>query len=217
MACGLVLCICVFAVALFTLKRRPSPPHWHHGPRSRCPRPSAGSCWASASARCSRKLRARRLAGPGLAAGRGDGAAAVDLCVDVGARRCRRFLKSWGRRRACTPLFMTNMLGITLIVTTLIAGETALSLIFDARWRDFPFAALTMAVVPFWTLAFLNGSEIRRTAARGSRVRRDVRDVGGLRRLQRRVRELAGAVDRRGVCPARQCAMAGASARHGLS
>ena len=26
MACGLLLCICVFAVALFTLKRRPSPP-----------------------------------------------------------------------------------------------------------------------------------------------------------------------------------------------
>jgi len=54
---------------------------------------------------------------------------------------------------------MANMLGITLIVTTLIAGQTALSLIFDARWRDFPFAALTMAVVPFWTLAFLNGSK----------------------------------------------------------
>jgi hypothetical protein len=56
-------------------------------------------------------------------------------------------------------LFMSNMLGITLIVTTLIGAQTALSLIFDARWRDFPFAALTMAVVPFWTLAFLNGSK----------------------------------------------------------
>src|ERR1044071_9495477 len=54
---------------------------------------------------------------------------------------------------------MANMLGITLIVTALISAQTALSLIFDARWRDFPFAALTMAVVPFWTLAFLNGSK----------------------------------------------------------
>ena len=51
---------------------------------------------------------------------------------------------------------MTKILGITLIVTTLIAAQTALSLVFDARWRDFPFAALTMAVVPFCTVAFLN-------------------------------------------------------------
>ena len=54
---------------------------------------------------------------------------------------------------------MTNILGITLIVTTLIGVETALSLVFDARWRDFPFAALTMAVVPFCTVAFLNPPE----------------------------------------------------------
>jgi hypothetical protein len=51
---------------------------------------------------------------------------------------------------------MTNMLGITLIVTTLVAAQTALGLVFDARWRDFPFPALTMAVVPFCTVAFLN-------------------------------------------------------------
>jgi hypothetical protein len=69
------------------------------------------------------------------------------------------FLEVLGPPKGLTPFFMANMLGITLIVTTLIAGQTALSLIFDARWRDFPFAALTMAVVPFWTLAFLNGSK----------------------------------------------------------
>ena len=44
---------------------------------------------------------------------------------------------------------MINILGVTLIVTTVIATQTALGLVFDARWRDFPFAALTMAVVPF--------------------------------------------------------------------
>jgi len=38
----------------------------------------------------------------------------------------------------------------------LIATETGLGLVFDPRWRDFPFAGLTMAVVPFWTLAMLN-------------------------------------------------------------
>ena len=77
------------------------------------------------------------------------------------------FLEVLGPAKGLTPFFMANMLGITLIVTTLISTQTALSLIFDARWRDFPFAALTMAVVPFWTLAvvpfwtlaFLNGSK----------------------------------------------------------
>jgi hypothetical protein len=77
----------------------------------------------------------------------------------MSGRSLPSFLEILGPQKGLTPLFMTNMLGVTLIVMTLIAGETALSLIFDARWRDFPFATLTMAVVPFWTLAFLNGSK----------------------------------------------------------
>src|SRR5262249_40956015 len=68
------------------------------------------------------------------------------------------FLEIIGPTKARSPLFMTNMLGITLMVTTVIAAQIALSLVFDARWRDFPFAALTMVVVPFWMLAFLNGA-----------------------------------------------------------
>ena len=77
----------------------------------------------------------------------------------MSGRALPSFLEVLGPPKGLTPFFMANMLGITLIVTTLIAAQTALSLIFDARWRDFPFAALTMAVVPFWTLAFLNGSK----------------------------------------------------------
>jgi exo-beta-1,3-glucanase (GH17 family) len=49
------------------------------------------------------------------------------------------------------------ILGGALAATTLIAAETALGLVFDPRWRDFPFATLTMAVVPFWTLTLLSG------------------------------------------------------------
>jgi hypothetical protein len=51
---------------------------------------------------------------------------------------------------------MTTLLGITLIAITLTSVETALGLVFDGRWRDFPFAALTMAVVPFATLSLLS-------------------------------------------------------------
>jgi glucan 1,3-beta-glucosidase len=48
------------------------------------------------------------------------------------------------------------MLGAMLVVTTLIGAETALGFVFDPRYRDFPFAALTMAVVPFSSLMLLN-------------------------------------------------------------
>jgi hypothetical protein len=48
------------------------------------------------------------------------------------------------------------LLGLVLIVTTLIAGETALGFTFDPRYRDFPFAALTIAVVPLALLMLLN-------------------------------------------------------------
>ena len=48
------------------------------------------------------------------------------------------------------------LLGLALVVTTLIAAETALGFVFDPRYRDFPFASLTMAVVPFALLMLLN-------------------------------------------------------------
>ena len=41
-------------------------------------------------------------------------------------------------------------------MTTLIAAQTALGFTFDPRYRDFPFASLTMAVVPFAALMLLN-------------------------------------------------------------
>ena len=43
-------------------------------------------------------------------------------------------------------------LGAALVVASLIGSETALGFVFDPRYRDFPFASLTMAVVPFATL-----------------------------------------------------------------
>ena len=62
-----------------------------------------------------------------------------------------------------------------VIVTTLLATETALSLVFDARWQDFPYASLTMAVpaVVFETvmndLRFL-GVEVLAESAAGEDV-----------------------------------------------
>jgi exo-beta-1,3-glucanase (GH17 family) len=45
-------------------------------------------------------------------------------------------------------------LGIVLIALSVLAVQTALGLVFDPRYRDFPFAPLTAATVPFLLLNF---------------------------------------------------------------
>ncbi|MEZ5820326.1 MAG: beta-(1-6) glucans synthase [Xanthobacteraceae bacterium] len=50
----------------------------------------------------------------------------------------------------------TILLGLALAAIMVITAETALGFVFDPRYRDFPYAALTMAVVPLMGLAVLN-------------------------------------------------------------
>jgi exo-beta-1,3-glucanase (GH17 family) len=66
------------------------------------------------------------------------------------------FLELLGPRDGRTRSVPTIILGAALLVTSLIGTETALGFVFDPRYRDFPFAALTMAVVPFALLMLLN-------------------------------------------------------------
>jgi glucan 1,3-beta-glucosidase len=44
-------------------------------------------------------------------------------------------------------------LGSTLIVLSVVAVQVALGLVFDPRYKDFPFAPLTAATVPFLMLS----------------------------------------------------------------
>jgi exo-beta-1,3-glucanase (GH17 family) len=62
----------------------------------------------------------------------------------------------------------TYLLGLTLIVTVLIGAETALGFVFDPRYRDFPFASLTMAVVPFALLLINRPTQGARPIAEAS-------------------------------------------------
>ncbi|OYU90503.1 MAG: beta-(1-6) glucans synthase [Bradyrhizobiaceae bacterium PARB1] len=66
------------------------------------------------------------------------------------------FLELVGPRPYQNRTWTTVLLGLTLIVTALIGAQTALGFVFDPRYRDFPFAALTMAVVPFAGLMTVN-------------------------------------------------------------
>jgi glucan 1,3-beta-glucosidase len=66
------------------------------------------------------------------------------------------FLELLGPRHQRVRSAMAIILGLAFIVTTLIGAETALGFVFDPRYKDFPFATLTMAVVPFAALTLLN-------------------------------------------------------------
>jgi glucan 1,3-beta-glucosidase len=59
------------------------------------------------------------------------------------------FLELLGPRDVRKWSKLSAVLGLTLAVTAVIAAQTALGFVFDPRYRDFPFASLTMAVVPF--------------------------------------------------------------------
>ena len=157
MACGLLLCICVFGTALLTQRRKPSPPRlasWVAVATSA----TVGGILLGVSADqmlhesygiggwlVRGSLLAAAMAAPLLAAN-----------ASMTGRTLPAFYELLGPPEGRSQHFTTRILGFTLIVTTLIAAQTALGLVFDARWRDFPFAALTMAVVPFWTVTFLN-------------------------------------------------------------
>ena len=84
--------------------------------------------------------------------------AAPMLCANalMAGRALPTFLELLGPREARTRSVPEMLLAITLVVTTLIGAETALGFVFDPRYKDFPFAALTMAVMPFSTLMLLN-------------------------------------------------------------
>jgi exo-beta-1,3-glucanase (GH17 family) len=92
---------------------------------------------------------------PGLLLTAGIAAPLLSAYVAMSGRMLPTFQELIGPDGGKTLAFPTTILGFTLMVTTLIATQTALGFVFDPRWHDFPFAALTMAVVPFWTLALL--------------------------------------------------------------
>jgi hypothetical protein len=154
------LCVGVFVTALFTLKRRPSSPRLASWVAVAVSATASGILLGLSA---DKMLHESYGVGGWLVQGfllvAAVTAPLLSTYALMSGRGLPSFLEVLGPTKGLTPFFMANMLGVTLIVTTLIATQTALSLIFDARWRDFPFAALTMAVVPFWTLAFLNGSK----------------------------------------------------------
>ena len=157
MGFGMGLSVLVFGVAMLSLRRRPWSPRLIAWLAVALSATSAGILlgvavdkmlyesygiggWLCWSALLAAGITAPMLSAPAVMSG----------------RSLPTFLELLGPRPSRTGSVMTALLGIALLVATLIGTETALGFVFDPRYRDFPFAALTMAVVPFATLMLVN-------------------------------------------------------------
>jgi exo-beta-1,3-glucanase (GH17 family) len=157
MVCGMALSIFVFGTALLTLRRRPWTPRLTSWIAVGLSATTAGILFGIATDKMFYESY-------GFGGWLGWGAlltaaiASPLLCANalMSGRSLPTFLDLLGPRDIKARSVPTLLLGAALIVTTLIGTETALGFVFDPRYRDFPFAALTMAVVPFWALMLLN-------------------------------------------------------------
>jgi glucan 1,3-beta-glucosidase len=157
MGSGMALAILVFGAASLTLRRRPWTPRLASWVAVGISATTAGILFGMAADKMfyeSYGLGGWLLWGSLLAA------AIVSplLCANalMSGRGLPTVLELLGPRDKRVRSALVTILGLALIVTTLIGADTALGFVFDPRYKDFPFAALTMAVVPFAALMLLN-------------------------------------------------------------
>ncbi len=157
MGCGMALSAFVFGAAFLTLRRRPWTPR-------RIAWVAVGLCATTAGMLLGIATDKMFYESYGFGGWLQWGAlltaaiASPILCANalMSGRSLPTFLELLGPREGRTHSVLTVVLGLALIVTTVIAAATATGFVFDARYKDFPYAALTMAVVPFSTLMLLN-------------------------------------------------------------
>ncbi|MDB5605083.1 MAG: beta-(1-6) glucans synthase [Bradyrhizobium sp.] len=157
MGCGMALGLFTFGAAWLTLRRRPWTPRLTSWIAVGISATTAGILLGVASDKMfyeSYGFGGWLGWGALLAAG----IASPLLCANalMSGRALPTFLELLGPRDGRAGSFLAMILGAALVVTTLIGTETALGFVFDPRYKDFPFAALTMAVVPFSLLMLLN-------------------------------------------------------------
>ena len=186
MASGMVLAILVFAAAGLALRRKPWAPRLASWVAVGISATTAGILLGVA---------ADKMFYESYGIGRWLGwgsllAAAIAsplLCANalMSGRALPTFLELIGPREGRTSSSADDGSGIRADRNHADRGENRAWLcVFDPRWRDFPFASLTMAVVPFWTLTLLNRPKSGTRPHRRDRVRSLVRRDRALCHLQ---------------------------------
>jgi exo-beta-1,3-glucanase (GH17 family) len=157
MGSGMALAVLVFGAAWLTLRRRPWTPRLSSWIAVAL---SATTCGILLGVAADKMVYESYGFGGWLGWGALLAAGTVSpmLCTNalMSGRPLPTFLELFGPREIRLGSALPILLGVALVVTTVIGAATALGFVFDPRYKDFPFAALTMAVVPFSTLCLLN-------------------------------------------------------------
>ncbi len=156
LACGLALCISVFGSALLALRRRRATPELASWAAVATSATVGGILLGVTAEKTLYESYGLGWLARGLLLILAITAPLLCSNAYIYGRTLPTFLELIGPRQSRTRSPSSMILGFTLMATTMTALESALGLVFDPRWRDFPFAGLTMAVVPFWTLTLLN-------------------------------------------------------------
>jgi len=157
MAAGMALAALVFAVAWLTLRRRPWKPGFAAWLAVGISASSAGALLGVATDKMlyeSYGLGGWLFWGSLLAAAIASplfGAHAL-----MSGRSLPTFLELIGPSDYRDRSWTVVILSLVLAVTVVIGADTVIGLAFDPRYKDFPFASLTMAVVPLAWLSLLN-------------------------------------------------------------
>ncbi len=157
LAAGLVLCAFIYSAAFFRSRRRPWSPRLPAWIAVSICATTAGTLFGVAFD----KVLYESL-GPfgwlqwGLLLAAAIITPVMTATALMSGRTLPTFVELIGPLAQRTDSRFTAAHGVTLAVATVIAAQVALGFVFDPRYRDFPFAALTMIVVPSAALALLN-------------------------------------------------------------
>jgi exo-beta-1,3-glucanase (GH17 family) len=157
MAAGMVLAVLVFAVAWLTLRRKPWTPRFTSWLAVGLSATSAGALLGVAYDKMfyeSYGIGGWLFWGFLLAAG--IASPLLGSYALMSGKPLPTFIELLGPSDYRGKSWTAVILGFVLMVTAVIGAATAVGFAFDPRYKDFPFAALTMAVVPFSMLSLLN-------------------------------------------------------------
>ena len=212
MGAGMAFSVIVFVSAWLTTRRRPWTPLLLVLDRGRPVRDFGGhACSASPPTRCITRVMASAAGCSGARCSRPALLSSVlGANALVSGRSLPTFLEMFGPRgEARGSRCRCGVSARALVATVLVGGETALGFVFDPRYRDFPFASLTMAVVPFACLHAEPAASGPASDCGGS-VCGTIGGLGDLHRRERGPRQLAVALDLRRLSVAGAYAVAGA-------
>ena len=157
LGCGLGLSVLVFGAAMLTARRRPWSPRFLSWLAVGVSATASGVLFGIAVDKMIyESLGYGGWTMWGLLLAAGTLAPILGASALIAGRALPSFLELIGPREGRTKSWLARGLVLCFGVTTVIGAMTALGFTFDPRYRDFPFASLTMAVLPFLALALLN-------------------------------------------------------------